>query len=160
MLRLVTEYEWRGKLNPGISDLGHSFRAICSLHLLYIVHEKAVWHPEKTVKTGPNGHPSDFSLSSGLLSACEKSGVRGRHSQDLLGSGPPPWLLANCPNHISSHAHARIWPDANLEKGSGKSWASPKLLPSTQMLTFLYQNHSVSHEGPRETTLIWPLAIN
>lgn len=66
MLRLVTEYEWRGKLNPGISDLGHSFRAICSLHLLYIVHEKAVWHPEKTVKTGPDGHPSDLSLSSGL----------------------------------------------------------------------------------------------
>lgn len=56
-------------------------------------------------------------LSSGLLSLCEKQGVRGKQSRDPLGPGPPAWLPANLPNHNSSDAHAWTWSEASPEMG-------------------------------------------
>lgn len=106
----------RGKRNTGISDLGHSFRAIRSLHLsLY-----STYTSRRALKTDCKnwayGSASDLALSSGLLSVCEKQGVRDAQLGSR-GAWPPPQLPVNHPNHTGSDAHARTWPDSGPEKG-------------------------------------------
>lgn len=98
--RPVTEYEWRGTLNPGISDSG-SFRAICSL--LHVVHEHAVGHPKQTAKIGPNGQLliSLSLFSSGLLSAYEKQEVRERGT---ARAHPGPWSSSMAASQLP-HPH-------------------------------------------------------